>query len=407
MTSEVPAEVLGRYGRDPLAAIEGPPADTTDDILRHAVLLFGPPDGRERWAYAAQRLAEEPGLAAGSVHLAAAAGDADALRSQVAADPAAAGREGGPFGWPPLLYLTYGRLGLAGVGGDPVGCAEQLLAAGADPDAGYLWQGLPTPFTALTGVFGSATDSQPTHPHADRLARLLLAAGADANDGQALYNRMFVPDDRHLELLFAYGLGQGDGGPWHRRLPELTDAPEQLVSSQLGWAVVHGLLERIRLLAGHGVDLVWRCGRPEVAALLVDLGVPDDVDAESRQVGRLLTGDRTDLAETDVAGVRAAHPALVLRAAVADRPEAVKLLVDNGFDVNALGRQDIVVEQRWETALHHAAGEGKVELAALLLSLGADPSVRDARFGATPLGWAREFEQAAVVELLEPASPPG
>ena len=108
-----------------------------------------------------------------------------------------------------------------------------------------------------------------------------------------------------------------------------------------------------------------------------------------------------------MAGLRAAHPSLVLRAAVADRPEAVKLLVDNGFDVNALGRQDIVVEQRWETALHHAAGEGKVELAALLLSLGADPSVRDARFGATPLGWAREFEQAAVVELLEPASPPG
>ena len=35
-----------------------------------------------------------------------------------------------------------------------VRCAQLLLDAGADPDAGYLWRGLTTPFTVLTGVFG-------------------------------------------------------------------------------------------------------------------------------------------------------------------------------------------------------------------------------------------------------------
>src|SRR5205823_10573375 len=95
--------------------------------------------------------------------------------------------------------------------------ARMLLQAGADPNAGYLWHGLPASFTVLTGVFGEGELGpvrQPRHPHSLALARLLLEAGADPNDGQALYNRMFEPDDDHLELLFESGLGAGDGGPW-------------------------------------------------------------------------------------------------------------------------------------------------------------------------------------------------
>ncbi|WP_375431878.1 ankyrin repeat domain-containing protein [uncultured Friedmanniella sp.] len=418
---DVPHEVSAQYARDPLAGLDDPAAEPSTDLLRHAVLLFGPPDGPARWATAAQLLAEQPGLPATNVWVAAAAADLGALGRHLAADPSAAGREGGPFGWPPLLYLTYARLG----SGDPVGCAELLLDAGADPDAGFLWQGLPTPFTALTGVFGSATAEQPAHPDAGSLARLLLDRGADPNDGQALYNRMFVVDDSHLELLLAAGLGTGDGGPWRRLLPDLTDSPVQLLASQLGWAVVHGLVERIRLLAGYDVDLVgpvtgsWlptslgrtplalarRSGRTEVAALLAELGVAEEVDAESRQLGRLLTGDLTELDRTDVDRLQQRYPSLVLRAAVADQLEGVRLLVGLGFDVNARGRQDLPLEQPWETALHHAAGEGKLELAALLLTLGADPAVRDHRYGATPLAWARELEQADLVALLELLGP--
>jgi hypothetical protein len=47
-----------------------------------------------------------------------------------------------------------------------------------------------------------------------------------------------------------------------------------------------------------------------------------------------------------------------------------------------------------------------VALARLLLERGADPAVRDARFDATPLDWARHFDRPAMVELLEPYGDP-
>ena len=41
-----------------------------------------------------------------------------------------------------------------------------------------------------------------------------------------------------------------------------------------------------------------------------------------------------------------------------------------------------------------------------LLRLGADPDIRDHRFGGTPLGWARYFGQQALIDLLEPLTVP-
>jgi hypothetical protein len=69
------------------------------------------------------------------------------------------------------------------------------------------------------------------------------------------------------------------------------------------------------------------------------------------------------------------------------------LLAELGFDVNAYGRGDAPVEEAWETALHHSAVDGNVELTRRLLDLGADPNLRDHRFDATPLDWARHSQQ--------------
>jgi len=103
-----------------------------------------------------------------------------------------------------------------------------------------------------------------------------------------------------------------------------------------------------------------------------------------------------------VDAARAQRPALIVWAAARRRIDAIPLLVELGFDVNALGRTDIPMEQAWETALHEAAGHGDVELARLLLALGADPAIHDTRFDATPLSWARHFDQRATIDLLEP-----
>jgi ankyrin repeat protein len=59
-------------------------------------------------------------------------------------------------------------------------------------------------------------------------------------------------------------------------------------------------------------------------------------------------------------------------------------------------------DQPWQTALHKAAEDGNLELAVALLGLGADPSIRDARFDGTPLSWARYFGQRELIDLLEP-----
>jgi Ankyrin repeats (many copies) len=92
------------------------------------------------------------------------------------------------------------------------------------------------------------------------------------------------------------------------------------------------------------------------------------------------------LAASLAADVRAARPGLVVWAAATGSRGAIELLVELGFDVNAMGRADGPSDQPWQTALHKAADDGDLELARTLLRLGADPDLKDARFGGTPLG---------------------
>jgi hypothetical protein len=433
------AKELRAASRDPLRAAATGGDEPLEMFLRHAVLLYGPGDGPERWATARRINADHPELAATDLYAAAALADHEALTRHLSTDSDNVNRPGGPFGWAPLLYLTYSRVRDDLTLEEAEWSLQTLLDHRADPDAGFLWRGQPPPFTALTGLFGGGEQgetAQPAHPYAVPLARLLLAAGADPNDGQTLYHRMFGETDEHLELLFAHGLGQGDGGPWRRRLGDRLDPPEAMVRAQLTWAITHGQQRRIRLLADHGVDLAaplassWlptaptgdrrptpvelaiASGRDDVGALLVQLGAPAPAtDVESQLAAALLRGDEAEVERlirnepARLADLRRSRPSLVLRAVVLGRPDAVRLLVRQGFDVNARGRQDLPVEQPWETALHHAAGEGAVAMTELLLSLGAATDVLDDRFRATPLGWARFFGQAGTVELLEPVSP--
>ena len=413
-------ELLTRYSRFPERVATESDAGT---FLRLACLSYYD-DEPGRWEQARRILERAPELAEGDVYVAAATADAGALRRVLAADPAAARREGGPFRWEPLCYLAYARhdpgISLAAT----LESARLLLDAGADPNSGYLWHGLTTPFTVLTGVFGEGEAGPvraPRHPHSLALARLLLEAGADPNDGQALYNRMFEPGNDHLELLFEFGLGTGDGGPWRRRLGDALDTPAEMVRGQLGWAVTHGMTERVRLLVEHGVDvtapldgvtaasMAATTGHADLVDYLVAHGAPPvDLPPADAFVAAALAADRPRLGRLladhpGLAGeLRAARPALITWAAACGNPAAVEILAELGFDVNAKGRTDMPSDQPWQTALHKAAEDGNVELARTLLRLGADPDIRDHRFDSTPLGWARHFGQQSIIELLEP-----
>ncbi|MGZ4242252.1 MAG: ankyrin repeat domain-containing protein, partial [Actinomycetota bacterium] len=242
-----------------------PTGEPAADFLRLACLTYGGDDGPAHWSEADALLAAQPTLASESVYVAAALADVDNMQRHLAADAGAASREGGPHRWEPILYLAYAR-SMRDPGAHAVtATARLLLDAGADPDAGFLHHGLPSPFTALTGAFGEGEQGprhQPRHPHSLALARVLLDAGADPNDSQALYNRMFGADDDHLVLLFEYGLGSGSGGPWRARLGDAQHppidaipSPARLLRDQLGWAIRHGMHARVRLLVEHGVDV--------------------------------------------------------------------------------------------------------------------------------------------------------
>ncbi|MDQ0372716.1 ankyrin repeat domain-containing protein [Cellulomonas humilata] len=423
-----------RHHLDARAAHSWNPTDEDQSVsaqfCRLACLTYSGSDAPDRRTAARVLLRTHPDLVDDDIWAAAAAARPDVVARLLGRDPTLARRRGGPHGWRPLAYLTYSRVG----GGDPVGTARLLLDAGADPDEGYLWHGEPTLFTLLTGVFGEGEGgpvSQPRHPESIALARLLLDRGAEPNDGQTLYNRMFGTDDDHLVLLFAYGLGRGDGGVWRRRLgPEAVDEPRTLVRDLLRWAVQHGQLARVQLLADHGVDLdapfgdgAWPTGgRSEapsstplslaatsgdraVVDLLVSRGAePGDVPPVDAFVEAAMLGDQDRLAalgDAVAAQARDERPGLIVWAAARGRHDTVALLVDLGFDVNAYGRADVPVEERWETALHAAASLGDPDLVALLLSLGADPTLRDARFGATPLDWAQHLDRPSVIAQLE------
>jgi ankyrin repeat protein len=396
-------------------------ADAPDDepaadrLVRLACLNYAT-DSPAQWRSAVALWEQQPELSRASMAAAVVCGDVAEVRRRLSAESGIVMAETGPYGWPPLMYVAYGRLDAGLENAQEM--VHLLLSEGANPHDGRFFLGLPTPFTVLTGVFGGGESDQPPHPYAIELARILLRAGADPNDGQTLYNRMFRPENDFLEVLLAFGLGQGDGGPWRRLLPDLLPSPPALLRDLLGWAVTHDQRERVALLARHGVDVVsplpsgetpveaaLRNGHRDLAEELHVLGAEEPhlppVDAF---VAAALAGDAAAVRATPagvVEAARTARPGLLAWAAGQGRVEAVELLVAAGFDVNAMGRGDVPVEQPWQTGLHTAVERGDPAMVRALLALGADPSRSDKRFDATPLDWAHHLERPEMAVLFD------
>ncbi|MGU3293662.1 ankyrin repeat domain-containing protein [Williamsia sp. M5A3_1d] len=365
---------------------------------------------------AQEMLRSQPTLRTANAATAAVTADVSALREMLTRNPSAAREPVGPFAWAPLMYLAYGRLDTDLE--DCLDTARLLLAAGADVNDGRFFAGLPTPFTVLTGVCGGGERDQPPHPHVLDLARLLLESGAQANDGQAVYNRMFGTDDSVYALLLEHGLGRGAGGPWRAALPDVLPAPRDIVGGLLAWAVTHDQRDRVELLASHGVDVTAPLpdgrlpidvavgnGHAALAHRLTVLGAAmPTLSPGEAFVAAVLAGDAATVAATPLAvvtAVRTARPALMVWAAAHGRVAAVELLSDNGFDIDAMGRSDIAIDQPWQTALHTAVERDDAAMVARLIELGADPTIRDARFDSTPVQWARHLGHDDLVDLFD------
>lgn len=390
--------------------------DRADAFLRLACLTQGAQDHPSRWTRARVMLDTHPGLSRVSVYAAAAAGDVSAVGTFLKADPELAKTPGGPHGWEPLLYVAFSRLDPGPPGHTAVEVTRLLLAHGADPNAGYLWAGFPCPYTVLTGVFGEGENGParcPPHRDCYELAGILIEAGADPNDAQTLYNRMFSRDDGHLRFLFARGLGKEGNRPWHRLLGEQSRgwvaSPVDMLAYQLQWAARWNYRERVRLLVENGADVNRPSNRPDarspygeavyhgneaIAEYLAACGAEtfplDDLD---RFAGACISGDgdhaRALLARDPslIGKLGERGNALMENAVGSDNRAAVRLMAELGFDVNARG-------------MHEAARYGHLHMIKLLIELGTDAHLKDPGHEISALGYASHYQQDRVIDYL-------
>jgi ankyrin repeat protein len=239
----------------------------------------------------------------------------------------------------------------------------------------------------------------PEHRQCEKFARLLLEAGADPNDGQALYNCMFTPSSLCLELMIEFGLKpdhrcnwllEGDGGGF---VPH----PEQTLRFQLNYAIKSGYVQRARLCIQNGADLSNRkgegevsvyeaamlSGEPELAAFLVAHGaVETPLSSVSQFAAACMAADRGKATallakEPDLMQRTCiAQPKLLILAAEMKRSDSLRMMAELGADFQVPG------------PLFTAVWHGHLEIVKLLVELGADPTVRDSAHHATPMQWA-------------------
>src|SRR5204863_344050 len=149
--------------------------------------------------------------------------------------------------------------------------ATALLDAGADPNTGFWTTGqYPELETALYGAAGVA--------HHAELTRLLLARGADPNDGEAVYHSPETYDNAAMQLL---GELRAMGGELLAKFAGTDNAPGVALLLDLGvevaapFAAGDGYFDEPQgSLAIHVA--AWRA-RPEVVRLLIARGSPTDV----------------------------------------------------------------------------------------------------------------------------------
>ena len=156
------------------------------------------------WPRAQALLALHPEMAEADLNAACVLGSEDEVARRLSRQPELAQARGGPLSWPPLLYVCWSAF----LARDPgrsdrlLSTARLLLEHGADPNCFWRNAEYDSDETALYGACGVSN-------HAG-MTELLLDAGANPNDGEALYHACEHFDTACLDLLSAHGVDQED-----------------------------------------------------------------------------------------------------------------------------------------------------------------------------------------------------
>lgn len=169
---------------------------------------------------------------------------------------------------------------------------------------------------------------------------------------------------------------------------------------------------------GHGctwwldVDRLRRRPPTEMQVAMAEAVGRGDL-GKLEQLGSQATGDVLNTPLTN-------EMTLLTLAVHLKQPGAARWLVDHGAQLDVisawdlgwhqalrelLARQREIVNQpppgERATPLHLAIWRNEIDLVRLLLEHGADATIEDPEFHSTPLGWARHFGRAEIIELLE------
>lgn len=357
---------------------------------------------------AAAILAAHPELAGAGIHTAAILGDDDAVRRFLALGAGNATAPGGPRGWDALTYLCFSRyLRLDSARSEGfVLAAEALLDAGASANTGFDGPGhQPTPEfeSVLYGAAGVA--------HHPELTRLLLARGADPNDGEVAYHAPEWFDDRAMWIIVESGrlTPANLTVMLHRKLDwHHYDGVRWLLERGAEGSLHHALernngLRFFELLLDHGADparlnpdgqsaftLAARRGRGDVLELLERRGFPETLDGANAFLAACARAD-----EPRARGLLAGEPGMVARIladhgdvlydfAGAGNTGGVRLLLELGFPIAARTSRR---GHAGGTALHVAVWRERRATVRLLIERGAPLETVDRR-GETPLSLA-------------------
>jgi len=231
---------------------------------------------------------------------------------------------------------------------------------------------------ALAGSYNAQADSWTTalvERDAEAIARLLpevTDVNATAPDGRtALMVAAGAAEPKLVQVLLARG---ADANARNRR-----------GGSALMYAATAGDRESVQALLARGARINATAQNGWTALMLATARGFDPIV-------RLLLEQGADPEIADIYGTTP-----LIRAVQQERRSAARLLLE-------IGRARTEVrDESGGTALHHAAGQGEVELVRILIAHGANRAARN-RAGQTPLDLATIAGHPAVVELLRRAA---
>jgi ankyrin repeat protein len=368
-------------------------------------------------------LRTNPELLTSNIYTAAILGDDVAVCQFINRDRTSATAKGGPYDWDALSYLCFSRylrLDRARSVGF-VRAATALLDAGASANTGWYernHQSEPEWESVLYGAAGVA--------HHPELTRLLLARGADPNDGETPYHAPETGDNATLNILIESGQLNEDSlatmllrkADWHdydgiKLLLEHGVDPNRM--THWGLTALQQALRRdnaianIELMLDHGADptlespregrsgvgIAARRGRGDVLSLFARRSISIELNGVDRLIAACATNDGESIhlivekKPQLVDEVLAEGGKLIAEFAGVGNTDGVGQLLDLGVDVAAVFREG---DGYWgiaenSTALHVAAWRARHATVGFLIEHGAPIDVPDGR-GRTPLALA-------------------